>query len=329
MDGYDTYEQAKRLARHGDATDRTRVAARSDLPPELLYFLARDPDPAVRCAVASNTATPPQADAMLARDADYDVRCALAHKVVGDGLGEEQRRNLWRMGFTILETLAVDQMVRVRKILSRALERDVAAPRGVVLTLARDTEQEVAEPILENSPVLTEGDLIDIVTDGVPAWAREAIISRPQVSAAVTEAVAKRDRVPSKGERAPSKKRRSKPKDPAETPEARAARLHEAGKLNDEVVALALAAGERAFVTAALALRAGLPLSIGQRIVASRSAKAVTALAWKGKFPMRFALDVQRRLAGISSAALIYARDGVDYPLTPKEMNWHIGLFAD
>ena len=44
---------------------------------------------------------------------------------------------------------------------------------------------------------------------------------------------------------------------------------------------------------------------------------------------MRFALDMQRRLAGISSAALIYARDGVDYPLTPKEMNWHIGLFAE
>lgn len=322
MDGYDSYEQAKELARHGNGTDRTRVAARTDLPPEMLYFLARDPDPAVRRAVAANSSTPPQADAMLARDADYDVRCALAHKVVGDGLEEEQRRNLWRMGFTILETLAVDQVVRVRKILSRAFERDVAAPRGVVLTLARDTEPEVAEPILENSPVLTEGDLIEIVTDGAPPWARKAIVRRPELPRAVTEAVAKR-------EHAPARKRRSKSSDTAETPEARAARLHEAGKLNDEVVALALAAGEREFVTVALALRAGVSPSIGRRIVASRSAKAVTALVWKGKFPMRFALEVQRRLSGISSAALIYARDGIDYPLTPKEMNWHIGLYAD
>jgi hypothetical protein len=118
-------------------------------------------------------------------------------------------------------------------------------------------------------------------------------------------------------------------KDAAETPEARAARLAREGQLNDEVVSLALAAGERAFVTAALALRAGIALRAGRRIVASKSPKAVTALAWKAKFPMRFALDAQRRLAGIGPGSLLYARDGVDYPLTPTEMNWHLGLFAD
>ncbi len=112
-------------------------------------------------------------------------------------------------------------------------------------------------------------------------------------------------------------------------PEARAERLMRAGQLNDEVISLALASGEREFVTAALALRAGLDPGVGRRIVLSKSAKAMTALAWKGHFPMRFAIELQGRLAGIPPMARLYARGGIDYPLTAQEMSWHIELYAD
>ena len=318
----EAYEREKQAARHGASSERARLAARTDVPPELLYFLAQDADPAVRQAVARNPATPPQANALLARDTDFAVRCALAQKVVGEGLSDRERRDLWRMGFTLLETLAVDQVVRVRKILSHALAREPAAPRPIVLTLARDSEQEVAEPVLEHSPVLTEGDLVDIVEGGAPAWAQTAIAGRAQVSVKLAETIIAKGK-PTAIERL------SRNKDVRETPEARAARLAQESQLNDEVVSLALAAGERGFVTAALALRAGVDLRVARRIASSKSAKAVTALAWKAKLPMRFAVEMQARLAGIGPGSMLYARDGIDYPLTPTEMNWHLRLFAD
>jgi uncharacterized protein (DUF2336 family) len=315
------FEREKHAARHGVAAERARIAARADLPPELLYFLAQDTEIEVRRAVAANPKTPPQANGLLARDADYGVRCALAHKVVGDGLKDQERRDLWRMSFTLLETLAMDQVMRVRRILSRALSRDREAPHGIVLTLARDVERQVAGPVLENSPVLTDGDLIGIMRDGAPPWAQEAIAGRAQVSAEVAEAIV--------AKASPSAlKRLRKNKGVQESPEARAARLSREGRLNDEVISLALSSGERAFVTAALALRAGIELQAGKRIVASKSPKALTALAWKGKFTMRFAVELQTRLAGIGPTSLIYARDGIDYPLTPHEMNWHLHMFT-
>jgi len=316
------YDREKHLARHGEVAERAAIAARTDLPPELLYFLAQDADAAVRTAIAANRATPPQANNLLARDVDFGVRCALAHKAVGDGLPDEDRRALWRMGFTILETLAMDQVLRVRKILTGALSRDRDAPRPVILTLARDVEQEVAAPVLENSPVLTDGDLIDIVEGDAPGWAQEAIAGRSEVSAALAEAIVTKNS-------AAAMKRLAANKGVQESPEARARRLACEGKLNDEVISLALAAGERAFVTAALAIRAGISVRAGQRIVASKSPKALTALAWKGNLPMRFAVEAQRRLSGIGPAAIIYARDGIEFPMTPREMSWHLGLFAD
>jgi uncharacterized protein (DUF2336 family) len=298
-----SYEDAKHIARHGNAAQRARVAARAELAPELLYFLAQDPEATVRRAVAENRTTPAQANALLARDTDYGVRCALARKAVGDGLAEEARRDLWRVGFTLLETLAMDQVVRVRKILSLALCSDHDAPRELVVRLAGDPEREVALPVLERSPVLTENDISEIAARNTAPWAKTAIAGRAA---------------------------HVKPRKPAgETPEARAARLLAEGKLNDEVVSLALAAGERGFVTAALALRAGVSPRIAERIIIGKSAKALVALAWKGKFPMRFALEAQQRLALIPAGGLIYARDGVDYPLSPKEMSWHLGLFTD
>jgi uncharacterized protein (DUF2336 family) len=176
--------------------------------------------------------------------------------------------------------------------------------------------------VLENSPVLTDGDLIGIVEGGAPAWAQTAIAGRAEVSPKLAEAI-KTKAVPAAVERL------GRSKSAEESPEARAARLAREGKLDDDVVSLALAAGERGFVTAALALRAGVDLLAARRIVFSKSAKAVTALTWKAKFPMRFAVEIQARLAGIGPAAILYARDGIDYPLTPTEMNWHLSLFAD
>ena len=46
------YEQAKKLARHGNPVVRRELAARDDVRSEFLYYLSEDPSPEVRRADA-------------------------------------------------------------------------------------------------------------------------------------------------------------------------------------------------------------------------------------------------------------------------------------
>ena len=190
------YGNVKDLASHPDVEVRVQLASSLDTPAEILYFLAADPSPEVRRAVAENSTTPRQADTLLSSDSDYTVRCELARKIVGAGLPEDDRSQLWRMGFTILETLARDTLVRVRRTLAEAIKNQPSAPRPVILELARDPEKEVASPILRNSPVLTERDLVDIASGDAPDWAQTAIADRKTVEADVSEAIVNRGDTP-------------------------------------------------------------------------------------------------------------------------------------
>ncbi|MGE0746038.1 MAG: DUF2336 domain-containing protein [Rhodospirillales bacterium] len=190
------YETAKEIARNGAEGARATLAADPATAPELLYFLSQDASAAVRRAVAGNPATPRQADSMLSRDSDHGVRVALARKAVGVGLSDGERKSLWRMTFTLLETLATDAVVQVRRSLSDALRSLADAPRAVVLKLARDPAPDVAVPILRSSPALTDSDLIELVQEAPTDWAQAAIADRPTVSAAVCDALVARGSVP-------------------------------------------------------------------------------------------------------------------------------------
>lgn len=393
-----SFDQMTAIARDGSVADRTALAGRPDTPPELLYFLSEDADVAVRRAVAENPHTPRQADVVLGRDPDAGVRCLLARKIVGEGLGDDDRSQLWRMGFTILETLMRDSSVRVRRSLADAVRHMFHVPHDIAAGLARDPERRVAAPVLRHSPVLTDDDLVDIVKDGADDWAQQAIASREnvseRVSAALVEAGAtptvtrllkndaadigdpsleaiveraadveawheplvKRPRLPlglarkiagfvkaplkaalaartEKAENDPARSSAvgwSAPEEKGngryETPKERALRLHGEKKLNDAVIEMALNANEREFVMAAIALRAGVPLWGVERIVDGRSAKGVTALSWKAGIRMRFAIELQRRLARVAPSSVIHARDGFDYPFSEEDMQGRLDL---
>jgi len=176
------YQELGGILQSDGSAARKALAADPATPPEVLYFLAEKGEIGIRRLVAENPSTPNQADVMLSRDDDVSVRCALARKIVGDGLDDEAKRNLWRMGFTILETLLRDQVVSVRRILSEAFRSSADAPREIVIGLAGDTDQEVAAPVLSGSPVLTEKDLTALIEDGAPDWAKCAIAEREIVS---------------------------------------------------------------------------------------------------------------------------------------------------
>ena len=183
------YEQAKIDARADNPWVRRKLAAHPSAPSEILSRLAKDPAVDVRRAVARNASTPVPANATLARDRDYGVRCAVARKVVGEGLADDQRRSLWRVCFTILETLACDRMLRVRRILAEAFMHPPDAPANIVRILARDKKREVAAPVLRNSPVLSDVDIIDIIDTNPPDWVQTAIATRENVTPAVADAL--------------------------------------------------------------------------------------------------------------------------------------------
>lgn len=186
-----TFEQAKAMASNPDPVVRAQLAARGDVRPELLYFLADDPDPDVRRAIAGNAATPLQADLVLSRDREDDVRESLSRKIarLAPGLDDATQHRVHLLTLEILGTLARDQAVAVRAVMSEALKDVVHAPNDLIKRLARDSELVVATPVLEHSPVLTDEDLIAIIEDQPGTERLSAISRRRNVSAPVSDAV--------------------------------------------------------------------------------------------------------------------------------------------
>ncbi|MBI2235725.1 MAG: DUF2336 domain-containing protein [Magnetospirillum sp.] len=192
-----SYEQAKELASHQDASVRAELAGRDDVRPEILYFLAEDTSAEVRRRVAGNVASPAQANLLLAGDGDDAVRAGLAAKIAGlaPGLTPHEQDRLRRMTFEAVEMLARDQIPRVRQMLSEALKDLVDAPPEVIRRLARDAELAVSGPVLQYSPVLTDDDLIEIISVRPIAGALSAISRRSGVNTRVADAIAATDDV--------------------------------------------------------------------------------------------------------------------------------------
>ncbi len=98
--------------------------------------------------------------------------------------------------------------------------------------------------------------------------------------------------------------------------------------VSEDAINAAIAAGKQEAIAAVLSRDADLPAATVSSILASKSAKAVTALAWRAKLSMRQALQLQLRIAHIPPTAALNPRGGTDYPLTPAEMEWQLGLFG-
>jgi uncharacterized protein (DUF2336 family) len=403
------YETQKRLAASAKADDRRALAEATSARPEVLYYLAADADPGVRAAVAANEATPVQADLLLARDRDETVRADLAGKIarLAPGLSREAHERLRKATREVLELLVRDQAVRVRQVIAEALKDVADAPAEIIQLLARDSEIAVAGPVLENSPLLSDEDILEIIAQAPIPGALAAVARRATVRPAVADAVAasadvgaiaallanpsaqiREETLDRLVERAPGnvawhrplverpvlaaatarklagfvadhllrrlserrdldpatarevaqavKRRLDDASDPAppispapnQAAEAlaRARQLQRDGKLGESAV-LAAAASDRAFASAALAVLAELPVETIDRVLAARSPKGVTALAWKSGFSMRAALKLQLQLAQIAPAQALKPRADGGFPLSAEAMEWQLDFF--
>ena len=91
------------------------------------------------------------------------------------------------MALEIMRTMAADAEMIVRHAVADSMKQSKAMPRDIALKLAHD-EPDVALPVLENSPVLTDDDLIAVLAEG-NGTKQVAVARRPEVSSAVAAAV--------------------------------------------------------------------------------------------------------------------------------------------
>jgi uncharacterized protein (DUF2336 family) len=174
-----------------DRSAREMLAARADAPAESLFFLAREGDEAIRRAVAANPSTPVHANRLLADDGAGEVRVELARKIgrLMPQFSQEQSKKLLAITIETLERLAKDALPRVRAVLAEEIKAMDCIPKRVIRSLARDVE-EVSAPILEYSPLLSDADLVDIITTAKARFALTAIARRRPLGANVSEAIA-------------------------------------------------------------------------------------------------------------------------------------------
>lgn len=186
------YEEAKRIARAGTVEERAALARRSDMAPELLFYLAADQEGVVRAAVAANDTTPAQANRLLADDADAQVRTALARKIaaLAPTLDAASRDRLQRLTYETLQKLVEDAAVSVRAAIADVVKDMPDAPRDLILRLARDVEIPVCGPVLEFSPLLTTEDLLGLIDQPPNPDALAAIARRPHLNETVSDAIA-------------------------------------------------------------------------------------------------------------------------------------------
>lgn len=193
------YSQEKEIAQGSDTKKRLTLAKSTKTHQEILYYLAeKDPDPEVRKAVAGNIATPLHATPVLAGDNDLDVRMALAKRLLDllPDIGPEKHSQLYAFVVQALGTLALDEVLKVRKALSSTLKDHAHTPPKIAAQLAKDIEREVSEPILKFCAALSDEDLIDILKGHPQNWAIEAIAQRNTVSESVSKAVIETDHAP-------------------------------------------------------------------------------------------------------------------------------------
>lgn len=185
------YEQAREILESHSRSMKRELAARTDAPPETLYFMAGDDDPNIRSLVAANPSTPIQADELLQGDESDEVRAELARKIgrLVPGLDVQESRALRERCIALLERLARDELPRVRAIVAEEIARCETIPKRLVSRLAHDAELAVCGPVLQYSMLLSNEDLVEIIATTRIEGAIAAIARRSTVSEEVSDAI--------------------------------------------------------------------------------------------------------------------------------------------
>lgn len=129
----------------------------------------------------------------LAEDRSAGQRARIAGKI-GGRVGELKEQTNAELVEAVLELLVRDVAKEVRRALAEAVADSPEVPHWVARRLASD-EIEVAEPVLRQSPLLTDDDLIEIVRTNAIQYAL-AVAGRSRLSEALADVLIDTGEVP-------------------------------------------------------------------------------------------------------------------------------------
>src|SRR6201994_593461 len=112
---------------------------------------------------------------------------ASLYRIQGAGLNARERELMRE----ILKRLTRDVEMAIRIALAQRLADDTTAPHDLILLLVDDSI-EVARPLIINSPLLTEADVLKMIAESGLGH-QEAVATRPNIGVPVTDALAKSD----------------------------------------------------------------------------------------------------------------------------------------
>jgi uncharacterized protein (DUF2336 family) len=110
---------------------------------------------------------------------------ASLYRIQGSGLNQRERGLM----HDILRRLARDVEMAIRISLAERLADDITAPHELILLLA-DDKIEVARPLLLRSPILSDEDMLRLITECGTAH-QEAVASRAHIGEPVSDALVK------------------------------------------------------------------------------------------------------------------------------------------
>jgi uncharacterized protein (DUF2336 family) len=332
-------ELARKIGRLVPGLDPDEAHRVRDLAIEVMERLARDSLPRVRAILAEEIKSSPRVPAHIVKQLAQDVELIVSAPVLeySPMLSDEDLIELIA-GARVEGTLsAIARRASIKEPVSDAIvaSLDVSAiaallanPNAQIREAALDKVIEHAETIEAwHQPVVMRADLSVRAVRRIAGFVSSVLLStlcqRSGLDAETAAHLNKRvrERLEEEGV-----------KEDTGSAEAKAMALVQQAladkKLDDEFVMDAAGNGDRRIVSCALAVLANLPKPLVDRILISQSGKAITALIWRAKLPMRAAVKVQSSIAHLPNAKMVMAREGVHFPLTPEEMAWHLSFFG-
>jgi uncharacterized protein (DUF2336 family) len=133
----------------------------------------------------------------LKKSSEPYTRAAIAKKIVVHLEGHPPESQAYQLAAEIAHFLQQDKSMQVRESLAIGVQFTRAAPKEMILKLANDEYDEVAVPILRNSPLLEEEDIAEILRSTTRQARFKALAERAMVSVALSALMVEKQDEPS------------------------------------------------------------------------------------------------------------------------------------
>ena len=328
-------ELARKIARLMPDMPRRERSTIQQRTVELLEKIAEDQAPRVRAIVAQEIARCPTIPKRLAVRLARDVEISVCGPILQYSplLSDED----------LIELVATSRVQGAVEAIAKRENLSARVSEAVIATLDVSA---VAQLLTNARADIRESSLETVIARavGIEAW-HLPLVMRPElslravrriatfVSRALIDELALRHRLDE--ETSNWLKARAKEKIETDKPAGRQVLdrnaitdAYERGKLDDEIVMDAATTGQRAMVVLALSLLSGVPRTRIEQVIEAESGRGIAALCWKAGLAMRTALAIQTYIAHVPKDNLVLPRAGIDYPMEPSEMRWHLQYFG-